>query len=373
MSHGRAVYAGTLVLLIAASVVVGVIPDNTAQPQPQPLEAGSFNETDDGVQYTVPPHRLRQGCPGGTDCIPSIDDPRFQSAESARWLQSNDLVIGVAVDGEAKAYPLRILNVHEVVNDRIGNTPIAVTYCPLCRSGLVFSRRVGNATVTFGVSGKLLAANLVLYDRQTGSYWSQIRGEAIVGPLVPHVLDQRPSTITTWEQWRTAHPDAVVLSRDTGISPVSTYDANPYSGYANNSGVPFGVDHDDDRLPSKHLVYGVTVGGSSRAYPADIVRNRTVITDEIGGEPVLLVEDPADGSVRGFSRTVENETLSFRAAEGALVDQHGHRWSYEGRALSGPREGSRLATLNTHGFYWFAWRSFHPETDVYDPNGNVSG
>lgn len=362
----RSVYAGTLVVLLVASAIgLAVAPATSSQTTPSLTGTDSYQVTDDGTRYTIHPSELQQGCPGGTDCIPSIDDPDFQSAAAATWLNEGDLVIGVEIDGQARAYPLRILNVHEIVNDRIAGRPVAVTYCPLCRSGLVFSRRVGNETLTFGVSGKLIDANLVMYDRQTRTYWSQVRGEAIVGPLVPTDLEIVPSTITTWEEWRRGHPETRVLSRNTGIYPTSTYASNPYAGYANRSGVGFGVDDVDERLPAKEVVYGVSAGGNATAYPADTVSDETVINDRVGDVPVAVVEHPTDGSVAVFVRRVDGKTLQLSAENGALVDQHGHSWHFDGTALDGPHEGTSLERIPTHGFYWFAWTSVHPETRVH--------
>lgn len=366
MTTGPTLYAVTLVgLLVASGIAVGLHP-GVAGPEPPGADDGEYATTVEGVRYTADPDRLRQGCPGGMDCIPSIDDPQFQSPDDAAWLDPSDRVIGVEIDGQARAYPLRILNVHEVVNDRLAGRPLAVTYCPLCRSGLVFSRQVRGETLTFGVSGKLLDANLVLYDRQTETYWSQIQGEAIVGPLVPTTLTLHPSTITTWADWRRGHPDTQVLSRDTGIYPTATYGSNPYAGYEDSRRVGYGVGPVDDRLPPKALVYGLTVGGSSVAFPEATVRSADAINHEVGGVPVLVLEDPRDGGVSAFVRRVDDETLTFRAGEDALVDQHGDEWSYDGEALTGPRARERLDRLGTNGFFWFAWSTFHPETVVYN-------
>lgn len=375
MPDERVVAAGTLLVLVVVSVLaVGLAPASTGQPSVPTAttdDSGEYRVTDDGTRYTVHPSQLRQGCPGGTDCIPSIDDPTFQSADEAAWLASGDLVIGVEIDGETRAYPLRILNVHEIVNDRVAGEPVAVTYCPLCRSGLVFSREVDDSTLTFGVSGKLLDANLVMYDRQTETYWSQLSGEAVVGSLVPRKLEILPSTITTWGEWKRAHPDTQVLSRNTGIYPRDTYGSNPYGSYANSSRVGFGVGEVDDRLPAKELVYGVAVGNASRAYPAETVSERGVLNDEVGGLLLAVVEDPEDGSVRILLRQRDDETLRFSVTDGQLVDQQGHRWSYGGEALEGPREGTRLEEIPTHGVYWFAWSSFHPETSIYGGDGTA--
>ncbi len=366
----RGLYVATVTLLVVGSAVglaLGGATGEAAPEAPAPDEA-DFEVADDGTRYTVDPAQLQQGCPGGTDCIPSIDDPSFQSPDEAGWLSGDDLVVGIEVDGEARAYPLRVLNVHEIVNDEIGGRPVAVTYCPLCRSGLVFDRRVGGETLSFGVSGKLLNANLVMYDRETETYWSQLNGTAVVGPLVPRELTIVPSTITTWGEWQEAHPGTSVLSRETGVYPKATYGSNPYSGYAESDRVGFGVGSVDDRLESKTIVYGVTVGNTSRAYPETRVKEEDVVNDEVGDVPVLIVENQQDGGVEVFVREVEGEPLRFSLEDGQLVDDAGNRWRFDGEAQSGPHRGTQLDRLNSHGVFWFAWSEFHPETGVYAGN-----
>lgn len=361
------IYLFTVVVLVGLSAMGMVIGSPTQEPVPEPpgSNESEFQVTDDGTRYTVRPSKLRQGCPGGTDCIPSIDNPTFQPSDQADWLAEDDLVIGIEVNGKARAYPLRILNVHEIVNDEVNGRQIAVTYCPLCRSGLVFDRRLNGSTLTFGVSGKLLNANLVMYDRQSMTYWSQLTGEAIVGPLVPRQLSILPSTLTTWSKWEASHPTTTVLSRDTGIYPKSTYGSSPYAGYGSSDRVGFGVGEVDDRLHSKAIVYGVTIGNASRAYPEQTVRSEGVINDVVADVPVLVVEDTMDGGVKVFVREVEGESIQFSVNDGKLIDERGNRWSFGGKALEGPHEGMQLKRLNSHGIYWFAWSTFHPETELY--------
>lgn len=371
MTSGRTAFVGTLLALtVVSGLVIAVVSPATETPA-APGNSTDVQTTSEGVRYTTHPSELRQGCPGGKDCIPSVDDPQFQSADSARWLRPNDTVIGVEIDGETKAYPLRILNVHEIVNDDLAGRPIAVTYCPLCRSGLVFSRQAAGTELEFGVSGQLHKANLVMYDRQTATYWSQVEGRAIVGPLVPTTLSPIPSSITTWRQWRQAHEDTRVLSRDTGVYPAETYETNPYAGYQNNSRVGPGVERVDDRLPPKEVVHGVTVGESAKAYPEEVVTDRDVVNDEVGGVPVVVIEDQRDGGVDVFVRRVGDETLAFSLSDDALVDGEGNRWSFDGEAQAGPHRVEQLERLSSHGFFWFAWSSFHPETDVYRPEDEV--
>jgi hypothetical protein len=330
-----------------------------------PVFESEVKRTSDGEKYIVDPDKLLMGCPG-KDCIPSIDNPKFNAAEESTWLADSDLILGVAINGEAKAYPFRILNVHEIVNDRLVGEPIAATYCPLCRSGFVYSRQVGNRTLEFGVSGRLLNANLVMYDRQTDTFWSQIEGKAIVGPLVPQELRLTTSTVTEWKKWKQSHPNTKVLSRDTGIYPKSSYGDSPYEGFESSSRVGFGVDNVDDRLQSKTIVYGITIGNASKAYSEDVVSKVDVVNDVVNGEPVLVVEDQEEGDIDIFSRQLNNTTLRFRLEGGEIVDQDANRWSFDGVAQEGALRGERLARLPTHGVYWFAWSQFHPGTTVYE-------
>jgi hypothetical protein len=324
------------------------------------MDGDEVRTTIDGVRYTVHPSRLVQGCVTGRDCIPAIDDPEFVSADEATDLDPDARVVGLDVDGEARAYPLSILRGHEIVNDDIAGRPVAVTYCPLCRSGLVFSRRVDGRRLDFGVSGKLLDANLVMYDRQTGTYWSQLRARAIVGDLVPETLEQVPSTLTTWWDWRQGHPESLVLY-GSGLGS----GRDPYLSYREREGVGFGVDTSDDRLHEKTIVYGVTAGGEAVAYPESAVVDAGLIQDRVGGVPVLLVQSPADGGVRAFDRRIGSRTLSFEFVGERLVSGDGTRWNASGEALDGPLQGTQLAQLATHGIYWFAWRSTHPGTAVF--------
>ncbi|MFB6311737.1 MAG: DUF3179 domain-containing protein, partial [Salinirussus sp.] len=332
----RLIFAAVLAVLLAGTVIgVPALPGDPPTRAPD----GEIRRTVDGVKYTVHPSELVQGCLTGQDCIQAIDDPTFVSPSDVS-IAGDARVIGLEVDGEARAYPLARLAGHEIVNDRIDGRPVAVTYCPLCRSGIVFSRRVDGRTLTFGVSGKLLDANLIMYDRQTETYWSQLMAKAIVGDLVPAKLELIPSSITTWAEWRRGHPDTVVLG---GRGSVGGRD--PYAGYRESDSVGFGVDVSDDRLEPKEVVYGLSVNGSAVAYPESELSGEGIIQDTIGGEPVLLVRNPADGTVAAFSRRVNGESLTFRRENGHLVDGAGHAWTVTGEAQEGPRAGATLNRL----------------------------
>lgn len=273
------------------------------------------------TRHTVPLTDLHQGCPR-RDCIPAIDHPKFVDVASARFLDADDVVLAITHNGQTKAYPVRILNYHEIVNDTVGGTPLAITFCPLCGSGLAFGREIDGRAVRFGVSGVLYNSDLVMYDRRTDSLWSQIEGRAIVGPATGARLTAYPLTFGVWGTWKGQHPDALVLSTDTGYK--MPYARNPYGDYDHSRRVMFPVSAADARRFPKMIVYGVEIAGQPVAYDAELLKNRSVFTDTVGGHRVELTRKP-DGSV-------------------LLTDA----------AAGGSRRPLRL--------FWFAWYTFHPDT-----------
>ncbi len=198
------------------------------------------------------------------DGIPSIDDPVYiPQSEAGEWLQEREPVLVLEIDGDVRAYPLQILLFHEIVNDDVGDTPVAVTYCPLCNSAVVFDRRVGERLLDFGVSGNLRFSDLVMYDRQTDSWWQQLTGEALVGELAGTQLDFIPAPIVSWEEFQRAHPEGVVLSRETGFR--RPYGFNPYQGY--DTGRPWLAEaYRDRRLPAMERV--VASARARRPWPS---------------------------------------------------------------------------------------------------------
>ncbi|RMF21059.1 MAG: DUF3179 domain-containing protein, partial [Deltaproteobacteria bacterium] len=230
--------------------------------------------------------------------------------------------------GEAKAYPLRILNWHEIVNDVVGSRPVAVSYCPLTASAVVFDRRVQGATTTLGVSGLLYESNVLMYDRQTESLWSQLAGEAVTGERTGTALTVVPSELTTWQRWRKAHPDTAVLSPETGYT--RNYLRNPYASYEDSGGVMFPPSRRDSRLEAKQLVLGVSAGRTHKAYPlSEIVLAGGKISDRLGGVAIEIEGDRRTARLRVASGSEgANEVVATRA-------------------------------------YWFAWAVFHPDTALW--------
>ncbi|NIP61520.1 MAG: DUF3179 domain-containing protein [Nitrosopumilaceae archaeon] len=328
------------------------------------LEIGShykINESGDEL-FIVDPSKIRGGGPP-KDGIPSIDNPKFAKPSEVDFLSDNSMVIGLKVNGDARAYPLSILVWHEIVNDNVGEMPVAVTYCPLCFTNQVFERTVNGQTVEFGTSGKLYNSNLVMYDRMTDSYWSQALGTAIKGELTGTVLKKVPFDVMRWADWKNQEPDTIVLTRDTGF--LRSYSTDPYGSYYTEPRIMFPVENKDDRLPLKDLVVGFNHLGNYVAYPQQAVESKKVINDMVGGKNILVTSLHQD-NVRIFDRNVAGKSLEFEYTDGRIIDKSTEsEWSYEGEALSGPMKGITLKRLPIEPGFWFNWVAFHPNTAVY--------
>lgn len=280
----------------------------------------------DFTRHAIPPEEIVSGGPP-KDGIPAIFAPEFVPAARASFLQPDDRVIGVALAGDAAAYPIRILNWHEAVNDTIGGVPVAVTYCPLTDTALVFDRRAAGRTLSFGISGRLYRSNVLLYDRQTESLWSQLREQAVTGPMTGTRLRLIPSVVTAWKRWRKEHPDTRVLSTRTGHR--RDYGRDPYAGYRRSPQTMFPPGPFRPILPPKTRVFGLRMGSVTRAWPLQVLRDRGEITENLGGSTVRVVYDAAADSAHA-------------------------RDARTGRLLPG------------YVAYWFAWSSFHPRTTVLE-------
>jgi hypothetical protein len=332
----------------------------------------------------VDPARVVSGGPP-PDGIPPIDEPRFLPAEDVPWLADDEAVIALSLDDEHRAYPVQIMVWHEIVNDTVGGRPVSVTYCPLCNSALAFDRRLDDRVLTFGTSGKLYLSDLVMYDRQTESLWSQLEGRAIAGVLTGAQLERIPVQTVSWAQWRDAHPDGWVLSRDTGET--RDYGRNPYVGYDETTSDPFLFDGDaDPRLAPKERVLGLGDPDDPVAVPLAVLADRRVLEVEVAGRDVVLwaaqglrsaldSEDIAEGreiaTTGAFVSKADGRALTFRAngAQTFVDEQTGSTWDVLGRAVSGPLTGTELEAVGHLDTFWFAWAAFHPETRLLTPPG----
>jgi hypothetical protein len=240
----------------------------------------------DFAKRTVELSEIESGGPP-KDGIPSIDRPRFVSPSAARaWLKPVEPVIAVRIGRDARAYPLQILMFHEIVNDTVDGLPVAVTFCPLCNASIVFDRRHDARVLDFGTTGRLRLSDLVMYDRQTESWWQQFTGKGIVGHYAGAELKRIPSEIVSFEDFSAAHPNGRVLSRETGF--FRSYGSNPYAGYDRIDQIPFLLSvKPDQRLPPMERVLSVSAGGKHRLYPLSTLKERQVLNRVLADLPYV--------------------------------------------------------------------------------------
>jgi hypothetical protein len=301
-------------------------PEENPETPPEIPSDNEINTLPDGTKFIIDPSKIVSGGPP-KDGIPSIDNPVYIDVKEAdSIIQDNELVLAIQYKGVKRVYPLQILVWHEIVNDVIAGDPILITYCPLCGSGIAYERVIEGEAVEFGTSGKLFNSNLVMYDRKTDSYWTQIDGLAVVGELTGMKL--KPISIDTvvWRDWKDAHPDSEVLSRATGFT--RPYGEDPYGNYYEDSFLFFPVENEDNRIHAKTVVFGIELNGIFKAYQEDDLKELGAIEDEVGGISIRIERDEA-GIVKITNLETGDEIVKERD-------------------------------------FWFAWYAFHPDTLLYE-------
>jgi len=349
----------------------------TAQIEVSPSESW---ETDFS-KATVPLDEIVSGGPP-KDGIPAIDEPDFVSVrEATEWIGDREPVMIVEHDGDVRVYPYQILIWHEIVNDEVGGRPLTVTYCPLCNTALVFERRHDGRVLDFGTTGRLRHSDLVMYDRQTETWWQQATGEGIVGDLSGASLSFYPAQTISWADAREGYPDARVLSRNTGHD--RPYGRNPYQGYDRSAGPmsSFFSRDVDGRLPAMERVAAFSVEEVPVAYPFSALEARRAVNDRVGDTPFVVwwapgtasaldagvIDDGREvGSSGVFTRAVDGRVLDFEpVGDGEFRDvQTGSTWKLDGRAVDGPLAGQRLDPIPHGDYLWFAWAAFKPDTEI---------
>ena len=304
--------------------------------------------------------RLEEITWGGVqvDGIPPLDDPARIPAAEAGYLLDEDLVFGVEVNDDARAYPLRIMGWHEMFNEVIGGVPVALAYCTLCGSGILYETEVEgqDEPLTLSSSGLLYRSNKLMYDRQTGSLWNQFTGRPVSGPLRDSGIELgiRPVAIMTWARWRETHPETTVLSLKTGFS--RDYGSGVvYRDYFATPDLMFPALVDETDVKQKDYVFGVRALGESRAWPLEAFADEMVINDAVGPQQLVLVGNAAGRTVRAYERG--GRTFMKAAEPGALQDQDGGLWRMTEAALEGP-DGARLPRVAGRLSYWFAWDGY---------------
>ncbi len=336
----------------------------------------------DFSRHTVPLDEIVSGGPP-KDGIPAVDRPRFVNVRQAdRWLSDREPVVLVVLNGEAKAYPIQILIWHEIVNDELGGVPVTITFCPLCNTALAFDRRHAGRVLDFGTTGRLRHSDLVMYDRQTESWWQQATGRGIVGEFAGHRLTFISAPLISWKTFKETYPDGRVLSRETGHS--RPYGDNPYELYDRPRSSPirrFFSGRTDERLPAKERVAAVELGGETVAFPFSLLAEKRVVQDEVGGVAIVVFWAPGTasalddrriaegrdvGSSGVFRRDVNGRRLSFQpAGDGRFRDSEtGSTWDILGRAVAGPLAGTQLDAVQHGNHFWFAWAAFVPDTRI---------
>ena len=320
------------------------------------------------------------------DGIPALDNAAMIPAGEADYLMPGEPVFGIAINGDARAYPLRILDWHEMANDVVGGVPVSLAYCTLCGAGIAFDGRAPDGeTYNFGSSGFLYRSNKLMYDRQTRTLWNQLTGEPVLGPLVREgaglqlQLNLLPVVLTTWEAWQVQHPDTRVLDLETGYERVYLPGA-AYAGYFASEDTMFPVWQRDDLLADKARIYALRVDGVPKAYPLHLLTREEVINDILGETSLVLVASrgtvnvegvslrdgpaayEAGGEVRAFDRGAE--TFSPGPEPDQVLDSAGNVWQVSEEGLLGP-DGRVAPRVQGHLAYWFGWYAFFPQTLVY--------
>lgn len=348
-----------------------------------PPQGAELEFTTDFSRHSVDYAEILSGGPP-KDGIPALDQPAFVSvAEADAWLQPHEPIILVRIGDDARAYPLQILVWHEIVNDVVNGVPLLVTFCPLCNTAIAFDRTLNGRVLDFGTTGRLRYSNLIMYDRQTETWWQQANGEAIAGELTGTTLEFIPASIIGWGEFKAEFPDGRVLSTETGYS--RPYGRNPYVGYDDIDNSPFlyrGPETPGQLRPMTRIL-AVEANGDPVAFAYSVLEELRVVNETIGGEDLVVFWQPGTasaldsaeiafgrdvGSANVFSRLVRGRSLTFTFDGSTFVDeQTGSRWNLIGAATEGELAGEHLTPIVSINHFWFSWVAFQPDTRVYRP------
>jgi len=319
--------------------------------------------------WSIPSEEVFDGGPG-KDGIPSVDEPKFATATATDYLGDNDLVLGIQVGNEIKAYTHPVLDWHEIVNDEIDGVPVAITYCPLTGTGIGWDRTIDGDVTQFGVSGLLYNSNLIPYDRKTDSNWSQMANECVNGELLNTPIQTRLMVETDWKTWKEMYPSSQVLTTDTGKN--RNYGTYPYGNYRTSSNLNFPISITDDRLHVKERVLGVLINGKAKAYQFEKFEGEDidVIEDTFEGKELVIVGSEEKNFMVAFDRNFSGSMRTFSPLQNELPavmkDETGNKYDFFGKVIEGPNVGELLESPTNYIGYWFSWGTFYEDTEIYE-------
>ncbi len=333
-----------------------------------PFCAGELVDSGSSDAWLIPEGEIRDGGPG-KDGIAAISNPKFIPIEEVSFLLESDLIIGIQIGDFVRAFPHPILDQHEIANHTIENTSFALTYCPLTGSGIAWDTSEFTLDRTFGVSGLLYNSNLMPYDRETDSNWSQMLNLCVNGELRGKEAKQIHVVETTWETWKKLYPQSMILSTETGFS--RNYSIYPYGNYKTSNSLLFPVSREDNRLHKKERVHGVIVGEKTKVFPIfTFLGTSKVINETFNDLPIVVAGSAEKNFAVSFERKLTDGTvLIFEPVDGELpvilMDNEGTKWDIFGNGVSGPRAGTKLVPTSSYLAYWFAWAAFYPAPEIH--------
>lgn len=360
-----------LVTSVMALVLGSITACNDSDPVNIP--GGRSTSGSGNNEWSIPREEVFDGGPG-KDGIPALANPEMISVDEATYLNDDDLVIGYKRGNDIRAYPHRILDWHEIINDEVDSHPVAIIYCPLTGTGTGWERTINGEVATFGVSGLLYNSNIIPYDRLTNSNWSQIRLDCVNGELRTKAAKTFFTVETTWKTWKEMFPQTKVVSTQTGFS--RNYSRYPYGSYkTDNNTFLFPYDPKDNRLPGKERVLGIIINGKVKVYRFGSFNNGVMIHDDnFEGTDVVIAGSEKHNFMVAFQRTLEDGTkLTFSPgsfdqgiSSVILSDGEGNEWNIFGEAINGQRTGQKLKPVTSFIGYWFSWGAFYPRPEIFE-------
>lgn len=294
------------------------------------------------------------------DGIPALTNPNLIEANQADYIRDNELVFGISINGDTRAYPYRFMDWHEMLNDTIGGVPVSLAYCTLCGSGILYKTKLNadEEPLIFGSSGFLYRSNKLMYDQKTHSLWNQFNGKPVVGSLVNSgiELEVLPLVTTTWSEWVKKYPHTKVLSEETGFHRDYT-PGTAYGAYFFSEELMFPASENDDSLKQKEKVFGLRISGANKAWPLKLFETPTVINDQVGIIPIVLIGDAKSETVRAY----RSEGITFKLTKQGQLSANNQIWQLTENEIIGAND-KKLSRLPGHIAYWFAWSGYFPAT-----------